>query len=143
MHAAMRPDAATLAASARHGAAAVRAVEAGAHLVALPCPPATCHGLAEWPAVLQMPRGNLEGVAPRWGDLSPFPDFRFPDAGDMGRAYRALYACWRRPSSVHLPSCMYRTSVLGSKSRTMRYPAPLTGCCPCCWVSHPKAMEPA
>ncbi|PNH07535.1 Elongator complex protein 1 [Tetrabaena socialis] len=64
MHAAMRPDVAT--AAARN--VTVRAVEQGAALVA--CPAAALGGplagrLADVPVVLQMPRGNLEGVVPR------------------------------------------------------------------------------
>ncbi|GFR43050.1 hypothetical protein Agub_g4056, partial [Astrephomene gubernaculifera] len=81
MHAAMRPDAA-ITAAARD--VAVRALEAGAQLVACPTgiAPSTSHAtpaagvaaaaapppaqrLADVPVVLQMPRGNLEGVAPR------------------------------------------------------------------------------
>ncbi|GLI58497.1 hypothetical protein VaNZ11_000228 [Volvox africanus] len=73
MHAAMRPDAAT--AASRD--VAVRAVEAGAMLVACPCgsasmcdpgsraPADSSERLADAPVVLQMPRGNLEGVSPR------------------------------------------------------------------------------
>ncbi|GIL52022.1 hypothetical protein Vafri_7984, partial [Volvox africanus] len=73
MHAAMRPDAAT--AASRD--VAVRAVEAGAMLVACPCgsrsmcdpasgvPADGSERLADAPVVLQMPRGNLEGVSPR------------------------------------------------------------------------------
>ncbi|KAG2485392.1 hypothetical protein HYH03_015878 [Edaphochlamys debaryana] len=83
MHAAMRPDAAT--AAARD--VAVRAVESGAALIAVPSSPVSTaatpetHPAAPSPtqllpvppapqpvpvtAVLQMPRGNLEGVAPR------------------------------------------------------------------------------
>ncbi|GIL71049.1 hypothetical protein Vretimale_4117 [Volvox reticuliferus] len=73
MHTAMRPNAAT--AASRD--VAVRAVEAGAMLVACPCGSTlTCEPgsgtaadgserLADVPAVLQMPRGNLEGVSPR------------------------------------------------------------------------------
>jgi elongator complex protein 1 len=59
MHAAMRPDTAT--AASRD--VAVRAVEAGAVLVA--CPSGQGDRLADVPVVLQMPRGNIEGVSPR------------------------------------------------------------------------------
>ncbi|KAG2445393.1 hypothetical protein HXX76_000015 [Chlamydomonas incerta] len=72
MHAAMRPDAAT--AASRD--VAVRAVEQGAVLVACPAGQAVeaaagaAAGGGDWrladaPVVLQMPRGNLEGISPR------------------------------------------------------------------------------